>query len=413
MLNRSYQSYSNEEMDEFRQTSDSLADELIQNLYDSLPPKEIGRLFQHFLTGMKDVQYGEVPEVMQEYFNANQIYPDWIDWHKIAQAESLFLSMGPEYATALLFRSLPVGYVAANTVKVLTSTGYLAADVKTGTAKRLLETTQFVIDVMGKGALKKDQRGLKSILKVRFIHAMVRYHLQKHEWDRQRYGIPINQEDMAGTILTFGVGAIIGLERLNVKISSSEKDALVHFWSVVGHFIGVDSRINPTNYLDGKKLYLQILERQAVKSEDGLILTKALANFAKGFIAVDEAPMVQEHFIRYLIGNQKYSDIIGLSKPESLKEILVFNGLIGFMKTMNGIRGLPFTDTISKPFSRILATKLLAYFHAEFEMKIDFPQEIIDHWGLKEATPKTVAEIIENLVQKTFALIPQSITNKS
>jgi hypothetical protein len=406
MINHQYFPHSNEEMEQFRQQSDDLADELIQNLYQTLQPKEIGRLFQNFLSEMKDVEYDAVPEVMKAYFSTNQTYPYWIDWKKIAIAENLFLSIGPEYATALLFRSLPVGYVAANTVKVLTSTGYLAADVKTGTAKRLLETTQFVIDVMGKGALKKDQRGLKSILKVRFIHAMVRYHLQKHDWNHEKYGLPINQEDMAGTILTFGVGAIIGLERLSVKISIAEKDALVHFWSVVGHFIGVDSHLNPSTYQQGKHLYFQILERQAVQSEDGLKLTKALANFAKGFIAVDAAPNVQEHLIRYLIGNKKYSDIIGLSKPDTIKEIFIFNGLIGFMKSMNTVRGLPFTDRISKPFSRILATKLLAYFNDEFELKIDFPVEIIEHWGLNEPPPTSPSQMLDHLANQLFARLP-------
>ncbi|MEZ5008163.1 MAG: oxygenase MpaB family protein [Chitinophagales bacterium] len=406
MINKQYRHPTQLELEAYRQQSDVLADELIQNLYQNLQPKEIGRLFQKFLGDMEDVNYEALPTVMQDYFKKNQAYPDWIDWKSIAIAEQLFLEIGPEYAVALLFRSLPVGYVAASTVKVLTSTGYLAKDVKSGTAKRLLETTQFIIDVMGKDAIKPNRRGLKSILKVRFIHAMVRYHLQKHEWDAHQYGIPINQEDMSGTILTFGVGAIIGLERLNVKITTKEKDALVHFWAVVGHFIGVEAQINPSTYKDGKQLYLQILERQAIQSEDGLVLTKALSNFAKGFLDFEYAPNIQEHLIRYLIGNKKYSDILGLSKPNTIQEIVVFNSVIGFLKSMNAIRGNELVDTITKPMSRIFATKLLNYFYTEFELKIDFPQEIRDHWGINEESPRTFISEIENVFGQLIHKFP-------
>ncbi|MEZ5003738.1 MAG: oxygenase MpaB family protein [Chitinophagales bacterium] len=401
MINLHYQQPSNTSLEAFRQQSDPMADQLIQDLYQKLPPKDIGRLFQNFLSDMKDIKYDELPQEMQTYFKQNQAYPDWVDWVKIEQAGKLFLQIGPEYAIALLFRSLPVGYVSANTVKVLTSTGYLAKDVKSGTAKRLLETTQFIIDVMGTDAIRPNQRGLKSILKVRFIHAMVRYHLLKHEWDSGRYGIPINQEDMAGTILTFGVGAIIGLERMNVKITADEKDALVHFWSVVGHFIGVEAKINPSTYKEGRQLYLQILERQAVQSEDGLVLTKALSNFAKGFLDFDQAPHIQEHLIRYLIGNKKYSDMLGLRRPDTLTEKITFNGFIGFLKTMNSIRGNELIDTLTKPLSRIFATKLLDYFYNEFELKINFPNEIREHWGIYEDRNRSFSNTFEQLIAQT------------
>jgi hypothetical protein len=90
MINHQYFPHSNEEMEQFRQQSDDLADELIQNLYQTLQPKEIGRLFQNFLSEMKDVEYDAVPEVMKAYFSTNQTYPYWIDWKKIAIAENLF-----------------------------------------------------------------------------------------------------------------------------------------------------------------------------------------------------------------------------------------------------------------------------------------------------------------------------------
>ena len=50
-----------------------------------------------------------------------------------------------------------------------------------------------------------------------------------------------------------GVGAIDGLRRMNIFLSLHEKDALVHYWSLVGHLIGMNSKLNPIDYKNAKK----------------------------------------------------------------------------------------------------------------------------------------------------------------
>lgn len=369
-------------LEPWRQVSDEAGDRLIQNLYDNLRPAEIGRLYQRYLNGLDEVALGDMPAALREYFESNQHLPGWANEHKIRLAESLFLRVGPEYAIALLFRALPVGYVAANTVKVLTSTGYLSSDLKTGTAKRLLETTQFILDVMPRGALQPGARGIKSILKVRFIHSMVRYHLLRHGWDSATHGVPVNQEDMAGTILTFSVAAIMGMDRLQIRLSEEERDALVHFWSAVGYVIGVDESLLPQDYAAGKALYETILEHQARPSEDGRRLTAALGGFIGAVLDLKSLPKVQEYIIRYLIGVDRYSDMLGLATPGNAAERLGFESVLATVRTLNRFRGNALADGLAKPLNRYLSTRILDYFSQEFDMQLHFPEEIRRHWGV-------------------------------
>lgn len=368
----------------YRQLSDDAGDQLIRDLYANLSKKEIGQLFQHYMNSLDEVDVDTMPDVLKVYFQNFLHLPGWADQRQITLAEDVFLRYGPEYSMALLARGLAVGYVT-NVSKVLTSTGYLASDVKVGTAKRLLETAQFVFDVMDRDALKPGGRGLKSILKVRFIHSMVRYHLAKQGWDDERYGIPINQEDMSGTILTFGVAALLGLERLGVALNRDEQDAIVHFWAIVGHVIGVDEALNPRTYREGKELYLTILDSQAQDAEDGRILARALANFIKEAVGMDLLPSFQDQLMRFLIDNDRYSDLLGIRAPENRVEQMAFDAAVDSLRLMNKFRDNSLVNEAAKPLNRFIIMKTLAYFDSEFQMKLHIPEGIRASWGILES----------------------------
>src|SRR5690606_21151437 len=136
------------------------------------------------------------------------------DQAAIAPGQELFAEHGPLILMCLGHYSLPAAYAAAKGVEVLHRTAYL----EKRPAKRLFETTQMVIDVMSPGGLAAAGRGVRTAQKVRLMHAMVR-HLIQHDpeqpWDAS-LGVPINQEDLAGTLMTFSWLTLDGLAKLGV-----------------------------------------------------------------------------------------------------------------------------------------------------------------------------------------------------
>lgn len=391
----------------YRDVKDDIADKLVEDLYATIDKKEIGLLFKNLMHDLGEIDYEALPSLFKSYFLNNQNFPNWIDNEKIKVAEKLFLSIGPEYGTCLICRSLPVGYVSASVVKLLSTTGYLSSNVKTGTAKRLLETSQFILNVMQKNTFRKNTIGVKHILKVRFIHAMIRYHLSKNNWNIEKYGQPINQEDMSLTILTFSIGAILGLDKLNIKLSLYEKDAMVHYWAVVGDLIGMNPKLNPQTFTDGKNLYDIILNRQAKSSEEGIVLTRALSDFLKGtFLNNVESndfrnkifskinlrfkknvvfkimPEMTDYIIRFLIDDDRYSDMLSLSKPDKFhRKLILFVSFKG-VSSLNNWRGYYLPEKVAQPFNKLFMNSMLNYFDEEFKMKLSIPKEFSSAWGL-------------------------------
>ena len=366
----------------FRQTADPIADQLVVQLYQTQDKQRIAQLYRHLLSDIEEVDYQGLPFLVKAYFQQNQGLPDWINWAQIRQVQQLYLSMGAEYASALILRALPIGYSSANIVKLLAKTGYLASYKRTGTAKRLLETSQFLFNMMREDCFEHNSVGLKHILKVRFIHAMVRHHLHKHKWDVQSRGLPINQEDMSMTILTFSVGAIKGLERMNIALSRADKDAFVHYWAVIGHIIGVDDTINPTTYMEGEKHYENILLHQAKACPEGIELTRCLCDFVKAAVDVSWAPNVSDYTMRYLINSNYYSDILGLKPVESPLDKLVFFNAVNILKILNKNREYPLIKKIIQPSNRFFTYRIINYFDREFDLKLYIPLKLKKSWGL-------------------------------
>jgi hypothetical protein len=144
------------------------------------------------------------------------------------------------------------------------------------------------MDVMQAGGLGPNGRGIRSVQKVRLLHASIRYYMaNKPEWTSQwdpAWGLPINQEDLAGTLMDFSVGVMKGLNQSKIRLSAEEAEAYLHCWKVVGHIMGVCPELMPQNVEDAFDLADTIIFRQLGKSDSGKLLMKDLMEFIQRFL---------------------------------------------------------------------------------------------------------------------------------
>jgi ER-bound oxygenase mpaB/B'/Rubber oxygenase, catalytic domain len=72
------------------------------------------------------------------------------------------------------------------------------------------------------------------------------------KWDSEYYGQPINQEDMAVTLLSFSVNVLETIERTTLKgsLTRSDQEAYIHLWRYIGYLIGVHEDLNPCSGLE-------------------------------------------------------------------------------------------------------------------------------------------------------------------
>ncbi len=153
---------------------------------------------------------------------------------------------------------------------------YSASDLGSpGFAQLFRNCLRYDVDLRGR---RLWGRGLLSATKVRYLHASMRYGALNDQppYNVRENGFPINQEDLAYVLLTFGYVIPLGLEKLGAILSRKEKEAFLHSWKVIGYIMGIDDDLLTDDLDEAKGLFEKIKSRQQGRSEKGVKLTGAL-----------------------------------------------------------------------------------------------------------------------------------------
>lgn len=293
-----------------RLKADLLADDLVQSTLksDGSANWEIVKLFSTMTRNDSPVP-DELPSTLKAYFS-NSTFPDWADEKKIALGQKLFGEYGIEIVMLLFCKSLPLAYSCALGSEVLIRTGRLTEKtMQQGEEfevinRRVMETAQFVLNVMAPDGFDPNGRGIKTTQKIRLIHATIRHYLLENNWDTEKYGLPINQEDIAGTLMTFSYTVVDGLQQLGIELSEEESEAYIHCWNIVGYFLGIDQDLIPHNYASAKTLSEAILESQSKPSRAGQALAKSLLDYMTHLTPFGFAKHLPAMLVRELVGDE-------------------------------------------------------------------------------------------------------------
>jgi hypothetical protein len=294
-----------------RLSGDPPADEFIRRVFADAEKK---RQLQQWIGGAPgEVQLGKLKTCFPGYgFIENSAeLPLWAN-PSLLRAGAAFYARHSEIIMSLLgLLSLPYCYTAANGAMVL----YLSELIRKQTTRRLYDTAIFVWEVMGPDAFKKDGNAYEEILKVRIMHAAVRYYtLQSGKWD-ESWGVPINQEDMAGTNLSFSLIVIRGLRMLGFSVNSAEQTAFMHIWAVVGYLTGLDEELIPENQKMALQLDEMIKKRQFRASTHGQELTRCLTDH---ILSVNKSSVTANDIMglmRHLLGKE-IADMLEINAPD-------------------------------------------------------------------------------------------------
>lgn len=164
----------------------------------------------------------------------------------IQHGQAVFKSASFEILSSLLHYSLTLGFSSSQLTSTLKETNYLTSTKRETAWRRLLETTQFVLDASSESLQPGHGSGWKSCLRVRLLHAQVRRRIlagrgRAKQFDPQTEGLPINQAFLLATLGSFCVAPIWSMRRVGTRLSRSDEEAFVALWQRIGFFMGVDA----------------------------------------------------------------------------------------------------------------------------------------------------------------------------
>ncbi|MDN7121111.1 DUF2236 domain-containing protein [Nocardioides sp. ChNu-153] len=185
----------------------------------------------------------DAPPALREFFAHVSATPGWVDLDLVEEGAATYLRLGQNAADVLLQLSLIGGYRFGGPPDLLVATGGLTGD---STRRRLAETQTWTASLSAPRALRQDAdgrwgEGWRATVHVRAMHALVNASFVD-SWDVERWGLPINQADQAGTLGLFDGVVLLGARALGVPVSRRESRAVMHLWRYVGWLMGVDEQ---------------------------------------------------------------------------------------------------------------------------------------------------------------------------
>ena len=279
-----------------RQRSDPVADTVIDDLFRDREVDDANRILRGVPYNAAPLPPG-LPEPLPGYFAETAVLPAWADPDRLRLAQGLFARHGPSMLLSLVCASLPECYRMRHGVKVLFLSHRMAGSQVT---RRVLETAQFVVDVLAPGGFESNGRAIRAAQRVRLMHAAMRHLLlrtptgrEDHSfagvfagtlWDSAADGLPVCQEDLAFTLTTFSHVTLRSLDIAGVDMKPGEADAFAHLWGVVGHLMGLEDALIPRDAAACQLLYERIVAHQAGPSQEGQALAAVLPGFVGQYL---------------------------------------------------------------------------------------------------------------------------------
>ncbi|MCU0437922.1 MAG: DUF2236 domain-containing protein [Raineya sp.] len=258
-------------LEQARYIADSKADIFITHLLKESHYQDI-HLLMKWLNNSTDECPVSMNQSLISFFDEIEI-PVWLDDYKIKNGTRFYKKHEKVILFLLGTLSLPYCYAAQKGVQVL----YLSQRLKNDTYKRLKETGDFVMNVSVFDEINTNEWKIR-ILKIRLLHAIARSLVKNNSSWNPEWDLPVNQEDMAGTNLSFSYVVLRGMRKLGISFTQTEADNFLHLWNVIGALLGVDERFLPNTMQEAYWLDKMIAEKEFRPSPEGKELTKALIN---------------------------------------------------------------------------------------------------------------------------------------
>jgi hypothetical protein len=333
-------------LDKMRYVGDEEADRIVAS---AMTGENASQLYGYLPLSRNAVEkHAHLPAV-RKFLLQPSIVPAWFSEERLLSGQRFFRKYALDIMTLLGAMSLPYCYAASPGNKAI----YLTEKMRKTPGKRLHDTAHFIIEVMKERAFSSECTGSFEVQKTRLIHAMVRYFVStKTDWDKS-WGVPVNQEDMAGTNLAFSYVIIRGMEQSHFILSERAVEDFLYAWRFIGYQLRIDEALLPKTREDAAVLERAIRERNFHESKEGPLLTSELIRHYK-----ESFPAVAGYFvdsqIRYFVGPE-VSSLLGIP-AQPLKDRIV--------DRINSVR-----KKINRAFVNPLSYKMMMNNHLKLKEK--------------------------------------------
>lgn len=251
-------------LDALRRQGDPPADETVARLIADGGTQAVGPIFR-MLQANDTPLPANAPNPLKDFMESSAGLPPDIDRTRLPRGSEVFLRHAMPSVVVLLASSLPRGYAAPCLSEILS----ISRDLQRHPFDRLMGVVQLLINISDADAFQPDGRAIVTAQKLRLLHAGIRSITLKYRPHYQeKFGVPVNHEDMLATIMGFSYLLIDGLRRLDLELQDAEAEDLYYAWRLFALLMGIhpdgrphDDSFVPATLAEAAEFYASYVRR--------------------------------------------------------------------------------------------------------------------------------------------------------
>ena len=287
---------------------DSDADAVIEQMA-SLDGRTAARLFRLGLNTEDPEEREQVlrdaPSALRNFLRKLDTPPDWADASVYMPGIRMFHRNSRLILGAFVGGVLIEGF-STNISKSFLVTGRL----REYGVRRLKQNNRHMIELFMPGGMERSGDGWKLSIRVRLVHAQIRYLLKKSdEWDTEELGVPISAAHMGFSAAAFSARLLTHLKNLGAEFNDEERKSFMKVWRHSGFLMGVPETILFRDEEEALRLFDVGRMCEPTSEPEAIAMANSLINSAPLVIGITD-PLARRDLAGYvyrvsraLIGN--------------------------------------------------------------------------------------------------------------
>lgn len=326
-------------------------DPVVEECSSLLPPDVFSRFMRAGIEQKEDFLTG-APDCLREFFHKlDNTNPPWLDYESFRPAGRAVYKNASLVLAAFVAGALVEGFTTM-IAKSFRITGRVGSK---NTKRRLGYNARHILEIFYPGGMLRPNDGWKMTMRIRFVHAKVRYLLNhSDEWDKEAWGTPLSAAHLGFAISVFSDRLLHFCKLLGVRFNREEKESVMDVFRYVGYLFGIPDDILYENRKDAKRIFKIGVLCEPHPDEDSVIVANELVRAVPRVTDVQSIEAAQDQMklgyalSRVLLGRKTARDL-QFPKYNGFLALLLFRGQIvleSMLKDAQFIKRKNFTELL-------------------------------------------------------------------
>ena len=273
---------------------DPLAEAMTEDLAE-LSPTESRRFVEAAMNEEGEEALRDAPASLREFFKDAETPPEWLNYADFAPGVRMF-----HRNSQLILAAFVAGVLIEGFTTNIAKSFFITGRVRDQGVRRLGQNNRHMMEIFLPGGMYRDGDGWKLSVRIRIVHARMRYLLNNSEdWDTEAWGAPISAAHLGYAISAFSARLLKHMKTLGAGYTDEEYDSFMAVWRYSGHLMGIPETILFRDADEALKLWRISLMCEPDAPIESVVMAHSLINSAP-LIAGRTEPEARRSLARYV-----------------------------------------------------------------------------------------------------------------